>query len=126
MLSVADYIRVGALLTAVPEIVERSDKLCDLLIALLGGKALDRSQQIRLNAANAANAEDADIWRWFASLVEDRRIRWCCADGSWLVTVDHRHVATEGCFDDAIRTAKRRGLLGDAKMRGEFPGRCVL
>lgn len=32
------------------------------------------SQHTRLRAAKAANAEDADIWRWFASFVEERRI----------------------------------------------------
>jgi hypothetical protein len=60
---------------------------------------LDLAKQIRQSAANAANAEDADIWRWFAGLVEERRTRWCFADGSWLVSVDHRHVATDENFD---------------------------
>lgn len=67
---------------------------------------MDISTHIRQNAANAVNAEDADIWRWFAGLVEERRIRWCLAGGSWLVSVDHRHVATDENFDHAIRTAR--------------------
>jgi hypothetical protein len=62
---------------------------------------------LRQQAAHAANAEDADLWRWFANLVDERRIRWCCADGSWLVSIDHRHVATETTFDNAIRSARR-------------------
>ncbi len=30
---------------------------------------------MRERAALAANAEDADFWRWFSCLVEERRIR---------------------------------------------------
>ncbi|WP_250504236.1 hypothetical protein [Caballeronia sp. AZ7_KS35] len=87
---------------------------------------MDFSQHIRQKAANAANAEDADIWRWLASLVEERRIRWCCADGSWLVSVDHRHIATEKSFDDAIRAAKRCDLrVGDETSRKAFPRRRI-
>lgn len=69
---------------------------------------LDFAKQIRQSAANVANAEDADIWRWFGGLVQERRIRWCFAHGSWLVSVDHRHVATDVNFDHAIRTARLR------------------
>ena len=79
---------------------------------------LERSQQIRRSAAIAANAEDADIWRWFAGLVEERRIRWCLADGRWLVSVDHRHVATDGDFDQAIRVARRVGRREEEKADG--------
>ncbi|WP_245254476.1 hypothetical protein [Paraburkholderia sp. LEh10] len=87
---------------------------------------MDLSKQIRQSAANAANAEDADIWRWFAGLVEERRIRWCCAEGSWLVSVDHRHVATEKNFDEAIRGAKlRTQRWGDETVRGDLLRRRV-
>jgi hypothetical protein len=71
-------------------------------------KPVGLSQEIRRSAAIAANAEDAEIWRWFSNLVEERRIRWCLANGSWLVSVDHRHVATDKNFDEAIRGAKLR------------------
>ncbi|WP_396331677.1 hypothetical protein [Burkholderia anthina] len=75
---------------------------------------LDQMSVARHTAAQAANAVDADIWRWFSTMVEDRRIRWCFAGNAWLVSVDHRHVATDPCFDSAIRVAKseseRRGL----------------
>ena len=71
---------------------------------------LDISTQIRESSANAANAEDADVWRWFAGLVEERPIRWCLAGGRWLVSVDHRHVATDGNFDHAIGAAKQRSM----------------
>lgn len=60
----------------------------------------------RAAAALAANAEDASIWRWFALLLEERRIRWCCSEDRWLVSVDNRHVATDSSFDKAIRTAR--------------------
>jgi len=73
-------------------------------------------EQQRVLAAAIANADDAALWRWFSSLVEERRLRWCCSAGSWLVSVDHRHVATELAFDLAIRRAKqnseRKGLGG--------------
>lgn len=80
---------------------------------------MNRPQLVRQNAAIAANAEDADIWRWFAMLVDERRVRWCNANGSWLVSIDHRHVATEDSFDRAIRAARLEHLRhGQQKMRG--------
>ncbi|MGU7784807.1 hypothetical protein [Burkholderia sp. PU8-34] len=91
----------------------------------LGAGSMDRMQLARDQAAAAANAVDAALWRWLSALLDERRIRWCHAAGNWLVSVDHRHVATESTFDDAIRTAKanaeRNGLdaVGepDAAMR---------
>jgi hypothetical protein len=67
---------------------------------------LDDMKRIRAAAASAANAEDASIWRWFALLLEERRIRWCCSGDRWLVSVDNRHVATDSSFDKAIRIAR--------------------
>ena len=67
---------------------------------------LDDMSYIRAAAASAANADDASIWRWFALLVEERRIRWCLRDDHWLVSIDNRHVATENSFDRAIRIAR--------------------
>ncbi|BFG81743.1 hypothetical protein PTKU46_97770 [Paraburkholderia terrae] len=43
----------------------------------------------RAIAAACANAEDADVWRWFTLLMQDR----------WFVSVDNQHVATESSFD---------------------------
>ncbi|WP_304590004.1 hypothetical protein [Burkholderia anthina] len=75
-----------------------------------------RMQLIRTRAAAAANAEDASLWRWFSTLLEERRIRWCFSGQFWYVSVDNRHVATERRFDDSIRIARcealRRGLSG--------------
>ncbi|KDB07269.1 hypothetical protein LIG30_3515 [Burkholderia sp. lig30] len=63
--------------------------------------------QARIDAAATANAEDASVWRWFAALLEDRRIRWRFAFDNWVVHVDRKHVATERSFYEAIRSAKR-------------------
>ncbi len=57
--------------------------------------------------ASSANADDAAVWRWFSMLMQERRIRWCEAHSVWLVSVDHRHVASRASFDDAIRAAKQ-------------------
>lgn len=60
----------------------------------------------RTCAATRANAEDAAVWRWFAALLDDRRIRWRFVYNDWIVHVDRRRVATEPSFYDAIRAAK--------------------
>jgi len=69
----------------------------------------------RLRGAASANEEDAGLWRWFAALVQDSRIRWCRAGDNWLVSVDHKHVATAFLFDLALRMAKslcdRQGMM---------------
>lgn len=62
--------------------------------------------RVRLEAAAVANAEDAAVWRWFSDLFEERRIRWCHSGTGWLITVDHRHIATAESFDNAICDAK--------------------
>lgn len=68
-------------------------------------------QRTRHEAALAANAEDASVWRWFAYLLEERRIRWRWQSNTWLVHVDRLHVATEITFDRAIREAKAAAQL---------------
>lgn len=68
--------------------------------------APDAWRSARAEAARAANSDDADVWRWFSSLMEERRVRWCLATDRWYVSVDNRHVATEPSFDGAIRAAK--------------------
>ncbi|MFM0092040.1 hypothetical protein PQR46_34665 [Paraburkholderia sediminicola] len=65
-------------------------------------------QAVRQRAAAAVNAEDASLWRWFSGLLEERRIRWCQANNNWLISVDHRHLATSPSFDSAVREAKAR------------------
>ena len=78
----------------------------------------------RLTAAVSANQEDADLWRVFSNLYEERRIRWCNSARGWLVSIDNRHLATESSFDPAIRLAIARfqGKSGikSANGRGSF------
>jgi len=83
-------------------------------------------QRTRLAAAAAANADDAAIWRWFAALLEERRVRWRYAFNRWVVNVDRVHVATELSFDDAIRVAKEVAAeqgLGLPAVKSERPRR---
>ena len=70
-------------------------------------------QRARLDAAARANEEDASVWRWFSSLLEERRIRWRYTFDSWVVSVDRVHVASEATFDGAMRAAK-----AEAEYRG--------
>ncbi|WP_235362715.1 hypothetical protein [Burkholderia sp. A9] len=67
---------------------------------------MNQMQLVRAEAAAAANAVDAALWRWLSALLDERRIRWCQTTGNWLVSVDNRHVATQRTFDEAIRMAK--------------------
>ncbi|SAL71667.1 hypothetical protein AWB69_08670 [Caballeronia udeis] len=69
-------------------------------------------EQLRLQAARRANEEDASLWRWFCGLYEEGRIRWRKAAEGWLVSVDHKHLATEMEFDAAIRVARQRYFSG--------------
>ncbi len=71
-------------------------------------RPLDPIDIARLQGLAIANAEDASLWRWFSLMLQDTRIRWCVAHGNWLVSVEHRHVATEASFDEAMRAAKAR------------------
>ncbi|WP_244196178.1 hypothetical protein [Paraburkholderia susongensis] len=67
---------------------------------------IEATRRARRDAAVAANAEDASVWRWFSALLEERRIRWRFALHSWVVHVDRMQVATEPTFYEAIRAAK--------------------
>ncbi|MFM0740541.1 hypothetical protein PQQ51_25145 [Paraburkholderia xenovorans] len=77
-------------------------------LSTVRNERLDPLEIVRLRGLAIANMEDASLWRWFSLLLQDSRIRWCVAHGSWLVSVDHRHVATEATFDEAMRAAKAR------------------
>jgi hypothetical protein len=69
-------------------------------------------QRERTEAAHRANQEDAGLWRWFCLAYEEGRIRWCRSPEGWLVSVDHKHLATERDFDAAIRAARMRCVGG--------------
>jgi hypothetical protein len=70
---------------------------------------------VRSEAAKLADKEDATLWRWFSGLYEEGRIRWCRSAEGWLVSVDHRHLATEPDFDSAIRVSRERYFSGRLK-----------
>jgi hypothetical protein len=66
----------------------------------------------RKQAAMHADKDDASLWRWFSALYEEGRIRWCRSALGWLVSVDHKHLATEQDFDTAIRISRERFYSG--------------
>ncbi|SAL04397.1 hypothetical protein AWB78_06942 [Caballeronia calidae] len=63
-------------------------------------------------AASTANEDDASLWRWFCMFYDEGRVRWCKSAQGWLVSVDHKHLATEVDFDAAIRVARERFFSG--------------
>jgi hypothetical protein len=67
-------------------------------------------EDVRRDAANRANEEDALLWRWFSVFYEEGRISWRHARQGWLVKIDRKHVATEPDFDSALRSARIRHL----------------
>ncbi|SOE91437.1 hypothetical protein SAMN05446927_8361 [Caballeronia arationis] len=69
-------------------------------------------EEVRADAAKLANEEDAFLWRWFCGLYDEGRIRWCKSAQGWLVSIDHKHLATEHDFDAAIRMARQRYFSG--------------
>jgi hypothetical protein len=77
--------------------------------------AAARLIKVRTEAAKIADRDDATLWRWFSELYEDGRIRWCRSARGWLVSVDHRHLATENDFDTAIRKSRERYFSGRLK-----------
>ncbi|GJH25427.1 hypothetical protein [Caballeronia novacaledonica] len=70
---------------------------------------------MRSDAAKLADKEDATLWRWFSELYDEGRIRWCRSAQGWLVSVDHKHLATEPDFDTAIRVSRERYYSGRFK-----------
>lgn len=73
------------------------------------------AKEIREEAACTANRDDAELWRWFCLMYEEGRVRWCASASGWLVSVDHRHLATEPDFDAAMRTARQRFESGRSR-----------
>jgi hypothetical protein len=70
---------------------------------------------VRSDAAKLADKDDATLWRWFSGLYDEGRIRWCRSAQGWLVSVDHKHLATEPDFDAAIRASRERYYSGRLK-----------
>lgn len=63
---------------------------------------------VRLRAAAHANLEDARIWRWYADLMEEDRVRCTHTRAAWLVTIDDRYTVEDESFDRAVRLAARQ------------------
>ncbi|WP_322005152.1 hypothetical protein [Paraburkholderia tropica] len=78
-------------------------------------------QRERQEGAEAANAEDASVWRWFSALLDERRIKWRCSFGQWVITVDRTQLAVGCSFDSAIRLAKSAEETRGAKLSSDFP-----
>jgi hypothetical protein len=70
---------------------------------------------VRRAAAKRADKDDASLWRWFSELYDEGRIRWCRSAQGRLVSVDHKHLATETDFDTAIRVSRERYHTGQVK-----------
>ena len=68
--------------------------------------------ETRIEAANRANQEDGELWRWFCLAYEEGRIRWCQSSQGWSVSMDHKHLSTEMDFDAAVRVARQRYMVG--------------
>ena len=75
---------------------------------MLTAKAFSRESDCRAEAARAANEADASLWRWFCNLYQEGRIRWCRSSYGWLISIDHKHLATDDDFDAALRNAYTR------------------
>ncbi|SAK81297.1 hypothetical protein AWB76_05520 [Caballeronia temeraria] len=73
---------------------------------------------VRRDAAKQADKDDATLWRWFSGLYDEGRIRWCRSAQGWLVSVDHKHLATETDFDAAIRVSRERYFSGKLRRAG--------
>lgn len=79
-------------------------------------------EDVRQRAAHAANQMDAELWRWFCLMCDERRIQWGYFEGKWFVRIDDRHLSTELDFDSAIRGARTRHLSSKARrLRAKVP-----
>lgn len=60
---------------------------------------------IRLRACVHANRDDAQIWRWYADLMEDRRLSCNWKNNRWTVCLDSAELCSDYSFDRVIRAA---------------------
>jgi len=80
---------------------------------------------VRLRAAERTNGDDAAMWRWYACMMQHRRLvsRYQCA--KWIIEIDGVRLAGDACFDIALRSTRalskaRRGP-GDEACDGMGP-----
>ncbi|CAB3802899.1 hypothetical protein LMG28614_05697 [Paraburkholderia ultramafica] len=60
---------------------------------------------MRLRAAVTANSADAGVWRWYADLMEDNRLRCTKTIRGWMIEIDGACAVQDRSFDCAIRRA---------------------
>lgn len=82
---------------------------------------ISQFEAARHEAVQTANAADAYLWRWFCEFFEEGRLRWCKAAAGWLISIDHKHLATEASFYEAVRIAKNRFEVGVRRKAADHP-----
>lgn len=60
---------------------------------------------VRLNAKANANKADAELWRWYADMVEERQIKHVCKGRHFEVVLGPHRIEAPS-FDEAIRLMK--------------------
>ena len=68
-------------------------------------------EMVRLNARANANKADAELWRWYADMVEERQIKHVCRGRHFEVLLG-QHRTEAPSFDEAVRLMKE---IVDAK-----------
>jgi hypothetical protein len=72
--------------------------------------SLHELELARLRAAVRANLDDARVWRWYADLMEDGRVRCTRTRSGWQITVDEQCSVEHESFDRAVRLAAHTWL----------------
>jgi hypothetical protein len=60
---------------------------------------------VRLQAAASANSADAQVWRWYADLMEDERVKCIKTRSGWVIEIDGVCAIDDCSFDCAVRRA---------------------
>jgi hypothetical protein len=68
--------------------------------------ALLRLELARLRCAERANLDDARTWRWYADMMEERRLSCHWKHDPWRVDLDGQALASDRSFDRALRAAR--------------------
>jgi hypothetical protein len=61
---------------------------------------------VRLRAAERTNGDDAAMWRWYARMMQHRRLVSRCQYAEWIIEIDGVRLAGDACFDIALRSAR--------------------
>jgi hypothetical protein len=65
-----------------------------------------RLELARLRCAERANLDDARTWRWYADMMEERRLACHWKRDHWQVALDGQPLAFDRSFDCALRAAR--------------------